>query len=139
MGGFWEHIPRFAGVSLLFALASLGLPGLGNFIGEFLVLLGAFAANPIAVVCAAFGLVFATVYSLWLVQNVFHGKFRVGSAGSPTDLSVRESTVFAALTIAIVWLGIYPTPFLRAAKPSLDSLLGNGAPPVVRLVNQSLP
>ena len=139
MGGFWEHMPRFAGVSLLFALASLGLPGMGNFIGEFLVLLGAFAASPIAVVCAAFGLVFATVYSLWLVQEVFHGNYRSGSTRLPTDLSLRESTVFAALTIAILWLGLYPTPFLSAAKPSLDSLLGNGAPSAVKLVNQSVP
>ena len=82
---------------------------------------------------------FATVYSLWLVQKVFHGQFRVGSTGSPTELSARESTVFAALAIAIVWLGVYPATFLHAAKPSLDSLLENGAPTFVQLVNQFVP
>ena len=139
LGGLWGCMPRFAGVSLFFALASLGLPGLGNFIGEFLVLLGAFAASPTVAVLAAVGLVLATVYSLWLVQKIFHGELRTGKMSSPADLSAREATVFAALVAAIVWLGIYPSPFLRTAGPSLDALRPNTAPSIVKLVVQTPP
>ena len=136
LGGLWGRMPRFAGVSLFFALASLGLPGLGNFVGEFLVLLGAFAVSPIAAAFAAAGLVLATVYSLWLVQKVFHGELRSEKMSSPADLSAREATVFIALIAAIVWLGIYPAPFLRTAGPSLDALRPNTAQSIVKLVAQ---
>jgi NADH-quinone oxidoreductase subunit M len=139
MGGLWQRMPRFAGVSLFFALASLGLPGLGNFVGEFLVLLGAFAASPTAAVCAAVGLVLATVYSLWLVQKVFHGELRAEKMSSSADLSAREATVFAALIVAIVWLGIYPLPVLRTVEPSLDALRPKAALTFVTLVGQPPP
>ena len=133
MGGLWSRVPRLAGVALFFALASLGLPGLGNFVGEFLVLLGAFAVSRTATVLAAIGLVLATVYSLWLVQKVFHGTPRLESAGTraPADLSGREAAVFSSLVILIVWLGVYPASFLRKAEPSLDALRAKAIPRVV--------
>ncbi|MDD9890844.1 MAG: NADH-quinone oxidoreductase subunit M, partial [Gammaproteobacteria bacterium] len=71
MGGFWAKVPRMAVVALFFSVAALGMPGLGNFIGEFLALLGAFQANITLTVISAFGLIFASVYSLWVIQKVF--------------------------------------------------------------------
>ncbi|HEY0944819.1 MAG TPA: NADH-quinone oxidoreductase subunit M [Opitutaceae bacterium] len=120
MGGLWDTMPRLAGVGLFFALASLGLPGLGNFIGEFLILVGAFAAAPIATALAALGLVFATIYSLWLVQKVFHGRRGAtppGTHATAEDLSPREALVFGVLVVLVLWLGIYPASFLRKAEP----------------------
>ena len=91
LGGLHAVAPRMSLLALCFALASLGLPGLGNFVAELLVLLGAFEASPAATVAAAIGLVPATVYSLWILQRVFHGP--LGEAVSRTafrDLSWRE-------------------------------------------------
>lgn len=73
MGGLWSQLPRFGGVTMFLAMAALGLPGLGNFVAEFLILLGAYKVSPPAAILAAVGLVTATVYALWLVQRVFHG------------------------------------------------------------------
>jgi NADH-quinone oxidoreductase subunit M len=120
MGGFWSQAPRMGGVAMVFAMASLGLPGLGNFIGEFLVLVGVYQVSVPATVAASLGLVAATIYSLWIIQRVFHG------ADTPhikvRDLSPRESAVMAALIVAIVWLGLYPQPVLNTAQPVLDHL-----------------
>jgi len=74
MGGFWARVPRMSVVALFFCIAALGMPGLGNFVGEFLALLGAFQANLPMTVLATFGLIFASVYSLWVIQKVFHGE-----------------------------------------------------------------
>jgi NADH-quinone oxidoreductase subunit M len=122
MGGLWATAPRMGGVGMVFALASLGLPGLGNFVGEFLVLLGAYQVSVSLTVLAAVGLVSAAVYSLWMVQKVFHGPRQEKQKFA--DLSEREMAVFAVLIAAIVWLGLYPQPLLKTAKPALEALLG---------------
>ena len=74
MGGLWSSVPKMGGLAMVFALASLGLPGLGNFVGEFLVLIGVFQKNMAIASIAAIGLVAATIYSLRLIQKVFFGK-----------------------------------------------------------------
>ena len=73
MGGFWEEMPRLSGLAMVLAMASLGLPGLGNFVAEFLVLAGAWQAFPVVTAVAVTGLVAAAIYSLQMVQKVFHG------------------------------------------------------------------
>ena len=78
LGGLWAVAPRLGALTMFFAVATLGLPGLGNFVGEFLVLLGTFRANPLAAGLATVGLVLATVYALWLVQRVFQGPLASG-------------------------------------------------------------
>ena len=120
MGGFWSTIPRLSGVALVFALASLGLPGFGNFVAEFMVLLGAYRVNVLATAFAAVGLVFAAIYSLWMVQRAFHGEPRV--IWKMPDLSRLETGIMAALIIAIFWLGLYPRPILNTTGPVLSSL-----------------
>jgi NADH-quinone oxidoreductase subunit M len=108
------------GVGLVFALASLGLPGLGNFVGEFLVLLGTFRVNGLMAVLASGGFIVAAVYSLWIVQRVFHGQR--DEALNVADLSGREMSVMTVMIVVILWLGLYPQPVFDAADPALRGL-----------------
>jgi NADH-quinone oxidoreductase subunit M len=125
MGGFWGQVPRMSVVALFFSIAALGMPGLGNFIGEFLALLGAFQANILMTVLAALGLIFASVYSLWVIQKVFHGDYDDGKfqGHSLSDLDRREMTFYIAMMLGLVWMGMYPQSFLALSQPVLDSLL----------------
>lgn len=121
LGGLWKAAPRMGALALVLAMASLGLPGLGNFVGEFLVLVGAFRASAAPAILATIGVVCATVYSLWIVQRVFHGPPRVGAAPL-ADLTGRETGILAALVVALVWLGLYPQPVLETARQTLIAL-----------------
>jgi len=120
MGGLWSTAPRLGGLALVFALASLGLPGFGNFVGEFLVLQGAYQVSIPAAVGAAAGLIGAVIYALWLIQLAFHGPNDQG--WRPADLSRRETATMAAMMMVVLWLGLYPQPVLDAAGPALDRL-----------------
>ena len=115
MGGLWSQMPQMGAVGMVFAMASLGLPGLGNFIAEFLILLGAFKANAWLTIIATLGLIFSAIYSLRIVQKVFLGTVKKGQPVQ--DLVWREIFILASLTISIVWLGLYPQPVINTAKP----------------------
>ena len=105
---------------MVFSLASLGLPGLGNFIGEFLVLLGAYRVSVMTAVAASLGFITSCVYSLWIMQQAFHGPNTEG--WKPPDLSIRETAVMAVMTVLIVWLGLFPQPVFTALNPLLQRL-----------------
>ena len=120
MGGLWAVVPRMGGVGMLFAAATLGLPGLGNFVGEFLVLLGLYRANVGVAVLASLGFIVSTVYALWMMQRVFFGSNRLG--WQLPDSTPRERTIMAAMIAAIVWLGLYPQTVLTSAAPALQAL-----------------
>ena len=120
MGGLWATVPRMAAVTMVFALASLGLPGLGNFIAEFLVLVGTYHSSVTATVLASLGLIGASVYALWIIQRAFHGPNQLGL--KPADLSGRETAAMAAMIIVIVWLGLYPQPVIDTARLPLSHL-----------------
>jgi NADH-quinone oxidoreductase subunit M len=115
LGGLWAVMPRMGGVALFFALASLGLPGLANFIGEFLVLVGSYGTYPIATIFAASAFVVSAVYSLWLIYRLFHGPEQTES--QPSDLCLREMVVFAIMIALITAIGFRPQPILDAAPP----------------------
>jgi NADH-quinone oxidoreductase subunit M len=120
MGGLWSTVPRMGGVAMFFALASLGLPGLGNFLAEFLILLGTYYASITMTAIATAGLVAATVYALWIMHVAFFGK---DSAGwKMPDLSLREMAAMTAMMLALLWLGLYPQPLLNSAESSLAVL-----------------
>lgn len=131
MGGFLAKVPRMATVALFFSIAALGMPGLGNFIGEFLALLGAFQANVWATVAAALGLVLASVYSLWVIQRVFHGAYR--SETKPAafadeqllDFDRREMVYYGMMMLGLVWMGMYPQSFLDLSAGAIQTLLTN--------------
>jgi len=120
MGGLWQQVPRMGACALFFAVASLGLPGLGNFVAEFLVLLGLFAVQPWLTAVAALGLITAAVYALWMMQQAFQGK--PDDALQMDDFNRREMLAMSGMIIALVWLGLYPQPVLDLAQPVLDSL-----------------
>ncbi len=128
MGGLWSTMPRMGGVALFFALASLGLPGLGNFVAEFLVLLGTYQVNLPAAVLAGLGLISASVYALWIVQGAFQGANRMG--WQLPDLSARESAAMALMIAVLVALGLFPQPVMRTAAPALTHIQQPSATPL---------
>lgn len=107
---------------MFFTLASLGLPGLGNFVGEFLVLLGTYQRSVPLAILASLGLIVSTVYSLWIIQCAFHGPNREG--WKLPDLSGRESAIMGALMVALIWLGVYPASVLDVSSPALKAIKG---------------
>jgi NADH-quinone oxidoreductase subunit M len=120
MGGLWSTVPRLGGVGMVLAMASLGLPGLGNFVAEFLVLLGAFQVSPVLTIVASLGLVLAAVYALRFIQRTFHGPNTRG--WHLPDLALRDMAIMAVLIAFLVWLGLFPQPVLKTADPVLRSL-----------------
>ena len=123
LSGLWSSMPRMGGVAMFLAVASLGLPGLANFVGEFLVLTGAFAVSPTLAAIAAVGFVLSSIYSLWLIYRVFQGPERRPEEAA--DLGGREMAIFGVIIAVIVWLGLYPQPVLNTSKPTVDSLVSS--------------
>ncbi|MEX2300999.1 MAG: NADH-quinone oxidoreductase subunit M [Bryobacterales bacterium] len=124
MGGLWQAAPKMSAVTLYFTMASLGLPGLGNFVGEFLVLLGAYQVSVGITVAATIGLIGATIYSLRMMLRAFHG---ANSYDLPfADLNRREWVILGVLMIAILWLGVYPQPVIDTAAPVIERLTAAG-------------
>jgi NADH-quinone oxidoreductase subunit M len=119
MGGFWSQMPRMGGIALVFVMASLGLPGLGNFIAEFLTLLGAWQVAPALTILAAVGLIGATAYSLRIMQKVYYG-YRESTHHVLPDLSFREKVILVPMVVLIIFLGVYPAPFLNTSKASMS-------------------
>ena len=120
MGGFWKKMPFMGTIGLVFAMASLGLPGLGNFIAEFLTLIGSWQASHKLTILAAIGLVAGTIYSLRIVQKVFYGTEQ--KIRELDDLTLREKFILVPLVIIIIWLGVFPQPVLdtvSGANPSM--------------------
>jgi NADH-quinone oxidoreductase subunit M len=120
MGGLWAQTPRLAAMAMLFAMASLGLPGLGNFIAEFLVLLGSWPGHAVLTSLAAASLIASVLYALWMMQRAFHGQPR--EPFKPDDLRAGELATMIFLTAVIVALGLYPQPVLDAAGSSLAAI-----------------
>jgi NADH-quinone oxidoreductase subunit M len=121
LGGLWGRLPVLSALFLLFALASLGLPGLNNFTGEILILLGVFSSSPLWGALALGGLILAAAYVLRMVQGVLWGPVR--EVGPRPDLSLQEGLVLVPLAILVVWLGVYPETFLEPLRHSADLLL----------------
>lgn len=121
MGGLWIHAPRMGAVTMFFVVASVGMPGLGNFIGEFLVLLGAFNQSIVLTVLATFGIVIAAVYGLSLMQRSFQGEPNPEVA-SMSDYGIREMSVMILLMIALIWVGLHPQTILSLSEPLMQTL-----------------
>lgn len=120
MGGLWGRIKFLPAISLFFAAASLGLPGTGNFVGEFLILLGTFQLLPKVAVVATFGLVLASVYSLIMVQRAFFGLAK--EASTLPAMSSRELFIVLLLAVLLVLLGVYPQPILDTTNTVMLSV-----------------
>lgn len=118
IGGLWDTVPRLSGVALFFALAALGLTGLGDFIGEFLILIGTYQAHIAAAAVAACGVLAATFYALRLVQCAFQGPNH--HSWQLPDLAPREALVLGVLMVVLLWLGLYPQPVFETLRQAAN-------------------
>jgi NADH-quinone oxidoreductase subunit M len=130
-GGLAKVMPIFAAFFVIATMSSVGLPGLNGFVGEFLILLGAFASLPWAAVIATTGVILSAVYMLWAVRRVFFGPLTIEANKVLSDLGLREKVVAVALVIPMVWIGIHPSTFTnpmdRAVTELLETMTRRGA------------
>ncbi len=122
-GGLAKTIPVFATFFLITTLSSIGLPGLNGFVGEFLILLGAFKASKVHGIIAASGVVLAAVYMLWMFQRVVWGEVTDERNRKLADLSVREWFILTPLVVLMFWIGVYPGAFLKKTELSAKMVI----------------
>ena len=122
-GGVANTMPRFAALMVLFAMANAGLPGTSGFVGEFLVILASFRANPWFAFLAATTLVLGAAYTLWMVKRVLYGEIANDGVASLQDIGVREGLVLGVLAIAVLALGVWPAPLLEVMGPTIENLV----------------
>jgi NADH-quinone oxidoreductase subunit M len=136
-GGIAKVAPVFAGFLTLVSLSSIGLPGTNGFVGEFLVLLGSFETHPLAATISATGVIFAAAYLLWAIQRVLFNRLDKPENEHLSDMNWREVSVLTALTVMILWLGLYPAPVLARMQSSAErfvhSVETRGDQPAMRL------
>ncbi len=121
-GGLATIMPIYASFFMVFTLASIGLPSTNGFIGEFLILLGAFTANKLIGVLAATGVIIGAAYMLWLYRRVFFMKINEKIIGLP-DMDLRETLTLLPLIVLVFWIGVYPNSFLSFMHVSVEHLL----------------
>jgi NADH-quinone oxidoreductase subunit M len=124
-GGLVHRMPRYAFTFMIFTLASVGLPGLSGFVGEFLVLVGAFKANTWVATLAATSLILGAAYALWLYRKIIFGELTKDSLKGMLDMNRREIAVFLPLLLLSLWMGVYPASFLDPMAASVDKLVGD--------------
>ncbi len=122
-GGLVHNMPRYALAFMVFMLASVGLPGTSGFVGEFLSLIGAFQVNTWVAFFATSGIVLGAAYMLYLYRRVIFGVITKDDVRAMIDLSPREVLIFAPMIAVVLWMGIYPSSFLRPMQPSLANLI----------------
>ena len=127
-GGIAKVVPLFAAILTVVSLSSIGLPGTNGFVGEFLVLVGAFQTYPIAATIATTGVIVAAGYLLWALQRVIFNPLDKRENEKLLDLTPRELVVLLPLLVCIVWIGIYPKPFLRRMEPSARQFIESVRP-----------
>ena len=122
-GGLVERMPKYALVFMVFMLASVGLPGTSGFVGEFLILVGAFEANTWVAALATTGIILGAAYMLYLYRRVIFGKLEKDDLKVILDLNPREIAIFAPLIVVTIWMGIWPAPFLEVMDASIANLI----------------
>jgi NADH-quinone oxidoreductase subunit M len=122
-GGLWGVVPAFSAVFMLAVLSSVGLPGLNGFVGEFLILVGAFQVNRTLAVVATTGIVFAAVYLLWMYQRVVFGEVTHPENRTLRDLTPREWALLLPVMLFVVWIGVYPVAFTGKMEATVDALI----------------
>jgi NADH-quinone oxidoreductase subunit M len=122
-GGLWGVIPAFSALFLIVCLSSLGLPGLNGFVGEFLILLGAFTVDKWLAAAASTGIILAAVYLLWMYQRVAFGELRNEANRRLADLTPREWAVLVPVLALVVWIGVYPKAFTAKTEVSVQALI----------------
>ena len=122
-GGLSNNMPAYALLFMLFTMASIGLPGTSGFVGEFLALMGAYAANSWVALVATTGIILGAAYMLWLYWRVAFGTSRSADAAAMPDLDKREAVSLGAIAAVVLWMGVYPEPFLAPMRDDVGRLL----------------
>ncbi len=122
-GGLWTRMPLYGTLALLFVLSSVGLPALNGFVGEFVILQGAFAANQVWTIFATLGMVLSAAYLLTMFQKIFLGESRDSANEALHDLDWREVVSVVPLLVMCFVIGLYATPFFNAMSGTLANLL----------------
>ncbi len=122
-GGLARQVPLLATFLLIIGLASIGLPGTNGFVGEFLVLLGAFKAKWVYGAIAVTAVIFGAAYFLWYYERLMMGPVTMGPGQAMPDLHGREIAIAVSLCVMILWIGLYPAPFLRMMNGSVQALM----------------
>jgi len=124
-GGVVNLMPRYAFVFMIFSLSALGLPGTSGFVGEFLILVGAFQKNILVAIFASTGVILAAAYMLWLYKRVVFGKLLNPELKLKSDLNKIETYIFISLLFLIIFFGFYPEPLLNTVSSSVNNLVEN--------------
>ncbi len=128
LGGLQKTAPLMAGIAMIVVMASVGLPGLSGFVGEFLILLGAFLSHRWWAVVGATGVVLSAVYMLWAYQRIFHGKQSEAIARDGfKEITKAELALVIPLVALIIFLGVYPKPMLDRVNPTVNALVAKVA------------
>jgi NADH-quinone oxidoreductase subunit M len=122
-GGLWKQLPIFSALLLVVTFSSIGLPGLNGFVGEFLILLGSFRVSPRWTAVASTGVILGAIYMLWMFRRVIFGPLNNPENKKLQDLNSREILILAPILALIVFMGVYPQPFLSRMQPSVDLTL----------------
>ncbi len=122
-GGIKLIVPRLTAGALLITLASIGLPGMNGFIGEFLIMLGGFKWDPRYVVVAGLGVILSAVYMLWMFQRVFYGEVTNDHNRTMPDLSLREWAIIGPLVAIAIYMGVLPNVFLKPMEPAVNRIV----------------
>jgi NADH-quinone oxidoreductase subunit M len=122
-GGLSNNMPKYALLFMIFTMASVGLPGTSGFVGEFLALVGAYAANSWVAAVATSGIILGAAYMLWLYWRIAFGAARTAEAAAMTDLSRRELAILAPIAAAVLWMGVYPESFMAPMRRDVTMLL----------------
>nr|YP_009158683.1 NADH dehydrogenase subunit 4 [Syntrichia filaris]AKO73336.1 NADH dehydrogenase subunit 4 [Syntrichia filaris]BEI32508.1 NADH dehydrogenase subunit 4 [Weissia exserta] len=125
-GGLVSTMPMFSTIFLFFTLANMSLPGTSSFIGEFLILVGAFQRNSLVATLAALGMILGAAYSLWLYNRVIFGNFKPKFLQKFSDLNRREVLIFFPFIVGVIWMGVYPEVFLECMHTSVSNLVQHG-------------
>jgi NADH-quinone oxidoreductase subunit M len=140
-GGLARVMPAFSAILTVVALSSIGLPGTNGFVGEFLVLLGAFRTQPWAAAIATTGVIFAAAYLLWALQRIIYQALDKPENEALTDLTSREYAILVPILAMILWIGVYPKPFLTRIERSVEDFVlrvEQGTPPPPELVRSGV-
>ena len=124
-GGLVNHLPKYSFLFILFALAGLGLPGTSGFLGEFLVLAGAYQKNYLVAMLATIGVVLGAAYMLWLTKRVIFGKTNNNEIKNLKDINNLEMLMLVVLALLVVLFGFYPAPLLETLNISIDNIINN--------------
>jgi NADH-quinone oxidoreductase subunit M len=122
-GGLWKIVPALSVLFLVVTFSSIGLPGLNGFVGEFLILVGAFQVHRPAAVLATTGIIFAAVYLLWMYQRVIFGDITHEENRALPDLSLREWVILVPVLACIIWIGVYPVALTGKTEASVQALI----------------